>query len=158
MEAIDRLDKDGARLLFKRASVCTTLADQFEAENADGLTGDGETGTLSGTHESGTLDAMEVARVRSRAASLSVANTNPETRTVFQAILQEHNMSLPQWAAKHPELNVNTAKSWVKSGNGGRPIPAKWAGILAREFKRPELRLPESWPHGIRSGRRKTKN
>lgn len=144
LEALANLDMQAAKLATKRASACEQMADLLEQENA-------EAGTWTGTDDSGTVDEMEATQVSSRAASLSRAHTNPETRTLFQEALQRSGQSLPEWAAKQANLSVNTAKSWVKPGGGGRAIPEAWAKRIAREFKLPDLRKPESWPHGIRT-------
>jgi hypothetical protein len=137
-ECRDRGDVEGAIAAYSQAEVNRRVADGLER--------------LRKAPEMGTLGTMQMAAdVRSRGAAVSAAKTDPKHRTPFQEALQERNLSLPEWVAKHKGLKLNTAKSWTKrQGFGGRPVPAAWARRIASEFSLPQLLLPESWPCGIR--------
>jgi hypothetical protein len=99
---------------------------------------------------------MQAVQEKSRGAAVSAGMVAPENRDVLLwQVLSLRGLSLPEAVAglkhKYPALNEGTARSWVKRpGKGGRPIPRMWADRLAKEFKQPRLRLPESWPNGIR--------
>lgn len=145
-----RADSDAA-LARGDAAGCARSADLAAiAEMAADMLESGEV-PLRARSKMGTVGTMEAAQVRSKGASVSAAKTDKRTRTRFQELLQEANVSLPEWAATKRGLNVETAKSWVKRpGKGGRAIPREWANKLADEFKSPDLAEHDAWPNGIR--------
>ncbi len=94
---------------------------------------------------------MQAAEARSRGAAVSAALIDPTSKTMFQATLEENNLSLPEWVAKQDGLSHNTAQAWNKKpGAGGRPIPRLWAERIAKQFKKPALRQAKNWRNGIR--------
>jgi hypothetical protein len=140
--SLDAGDRDAALAHFQRAQDCRFFAAQLEAKEAD---------RLSQVRESSTLEPMEAAQVRSRGAAVSAALIDPDSKTMFQAVLEEAKMSLPEWVATQEGLSHNTAQAWNKKpGAGGRPVPRVWADRIAKQFKRPALKLAKNWRNGIR--------
>jgi len=98
---------------------------------------------------------MQAAQAGSRGAAISAGMLDPKSKTLFQEVLAENRLSLPQWVANKKkqglDLSYHTAASWNKHPkNGGRPTPRLWAARIAKEFKRPALLLPENWRNGIK--------
>jgi hypothetical protein len=144
--ALDRGDRDAALAAFQKASDSRFIAARIEATRPP---------TLSGEDHQGTLGTMEAPQVRTRSAAVSASMIDTSRKVLFWTVLGKAKLSLPEWVARHkarhPELNENTVRSWVKRpGKGGRPAPRAWADRLAEEFDEPRLKLPRNWPNGIR--------
>lgn len=106
---------------------------------------------LTPSAQKDTLGDMEGPLTTTRGAAISAGRTKNPTR--FQELLQARGLSLPEWHETLPQKtrpSLDVAKSWVKRGKSGRPVPHAWAAKLAADFDDPTLLLPESWPHGIR--------
>jgi hypothetical protein len=80
----------------------------------------------------------------------------------FSQWLRRRNITMTEWAADHIDPNTGKAykrervKSWVASGDGGRPIPEETAKVIEEESRDPKTGKPavpalkRCWPNGIR--------
>lgn len=144
--ALEAGDKEAALKHFQKAQDCRFFAERLEANPPPALSDD---------LDQGTLGTMEAPQVRTRSAAVSASMIDTTRKVLFWTVLGKAKLSLPEWVAKHkakhPDLNENTARSWVKRpGKGGRPAPRVWTDRLAEEFNEPRLKLAKNWPNGIR--------
>jgi hypothetical protein len=144
--ALEAGDREAALKAFQKAQDCRFFADRLERDPPP---------ALSDEVDQGTLGTMEAPQVRTRSAAVSASMIDTTRKVLFWTVLGKAKLSLPEWVArhkaKHPDLNENTARSWVKRpGKGGRPTPRVWADRLADEFDEPRLKLAKHWPNGIR--------
>jgi hypothetical protein len=144
--ALEAGDREAALKAFQKAQDCRFFANRLAHHQPLALSDEGDQGTLG---------TMEAPQVRTRSAAVSASMIDTTRKVLFWTVLGKAKLSLPEWVAKHkakhPDLNENTARSWVKRpGKGGRPAPRAWADRLADEFDEPRLKLAKNWPNGIR--------
>ena len=70
-----------------------------------------------------------------------------ETEHPFPQALKAKNITVTEWAGAH-KVGRSRVKSWFLDGDGGRPIPRKFADDIAREFGVPAT--ARTWRNGIK--------
>lgn len=71
-----------------------------------------------------------------------ITSTHP-----FARALKKAKANVSQWAKKHGETR-SKVKSWILDGEGGRPIPRKYAEEIERDFGIPAT--TRTWKNGIK--------
>ncbi len=66
------------------------------------------------------------------------------TRHPFSEALRKRGISLAEWAKDHG-VSASYARSWIQKGAGARPIPKKFATLIAVEFGIPL----SAWKNGL---------